>query len=289
MNINRYGLFLGCLISTEQYAYELSLRAVLPELDVELVNLDGLACCGAPLRSINLNLTLYLTARIIAICKRENVDLFTPCPSCHLALSETMHTLNTNPTLRERISKRLREEGLTYADELKIFHTIDLLYDEVGLQKIKARVTSPLNDILCATHYGCHLLRPHDLNRPDDPEKPEKLERLLEAIGARTKPYAEKLNCCGAPLMVNLPESGLTKAGQKLKAIQTHGFDILVTVCPWGHNMFDAKQSKAGDTIGTKLDLPVIYYTQLLGIALGIPPRKLGLDLNLSPIDKLRF
>ncbi len=116
-----------------------------------------------------------------------------------------------------------------------------------------------------------------------------KMEAILSALGAETAEYPEKLDCCGGLLQINLDESALAKAGQKLKAVHEHGFDGLVDVCPWCHKMFDARQTKAGETVAAKLDLPVFYLTQLLGLAFGVKKEKLGLEFNLSPVDKIQI
>ncbi len=283
----KMGLYLGCLIPTEQYAYEMSLREVFPRLGVELVDIQGPTCCGAPLRNINMSITMYLSARNLALAEKQGVDLYTPCPYCHQALTRAMHVLDENKELRKKVNSRLEEEGLKYDGNLKLYHTLDLLHDVIGVDKIKEAVEKPIDDTKIAAHYGCHTIRPNDIPRPDDSENPQKMENLLEAIGIETEDYVEKLDCCGAHIMVNEPESALTKTGQKLDAVQKRGFDGMTTICPWGQRMFDSKQESAADTVGTSLDLPVLYYTQLLGIALGISPSKLGLGLNLSPVHKI--
>jgi heterodisulfide reductase subunit B len=287
--ITKVGLFLGCIIPTEQYAYELSLRKVLPELGVEVVDVEGFSCCGSPLRSINLNLSMYLSLRNLAVCEMAELDLLAPCPLCHLAFSEALNLINKNECKEEidRYRSMLAEEGLELNGKLKLFHPLDLLHDVIGLDEIKNHVKKPLSENIFACHYGCHLIRPTDSCRPDDAEHPEKMENILEAIGATSKDYPEKLNCCGGPLILNLPDSALTKTGQKLQAIQAQKFDGLVDTCPWGHRLFDARQKNAADTVGEKLDVPVFYLTQLVGLALDIPPEELGLNLNLSPIDKI--
>jgi heterodisulfide reductase subunit B len=163
------------------------------------------------------------------------------------------------------------------------------LYDQVGIEAIRKLVKQPLTGLKVAAHYGCHILRPSELGRPDDSENPQKIEAILKALGAEPVQYPEKLDCCGAPLLANLPDSALTKTGQKLQAIQEQGIQALVDVCPWCHKMFDSRQTKAGEIVAAKLDIPVLYLTQLLGIALGVPKEKLGFDLNLSPVDKLNL
>ncbi len=271
---------------TEQYAYEISLRKILPTFDIEIVDSDGFSCCGEPMKNVNQFLTLYLSARNIGIAEERGCDMFVPCPMCHLALSECNYALKDNEELRNRINALLQEEGLEWKGKNAILHTVDVLHDEIGMEAIKGQVKKPLKGVKLATHYGCHLIRPSEIGRPVDAENPQKMEALLHAIGAETTPYAEKLDCCGAPLLANLPDSALTKAGQKMQAIQ-HDFDGLVTVCPWCHKMFDARQQKAAETVATTLSLPVVYLPQLIGVALGIEKEKLGFEFNLSPTEKL--
>jgi heterodisulfide reductase subunit B len=285
--MKKYALYPGCLMPTEQYSYELSLREVLPMFDVQLVDVDGFSCCGEPLKNVNKMITLYLATRNLAIAEKQNLDLFIPCPMCHFSLSECTHILKNNNEMNEKINKMLESENLTYKGTSLLVHTIDLLHDIIGIDEIKKRIKTPLKDIKIATHYGCHLIRPSEIGRPVDSENPQKMEAILSAIGIDCSFYPEKLDCCGAPIDANLPESALTKTGQKLQAVKDQGFKGFVDVCPWCHKMFDARQKKAGETVATKLDIPVLYLTQILGLAFGIKKEKLGLQLNNSPVDKI--
>jgi heterodisulfide reductase subunit B len=286
----RYALFPGCLMPTEQYAYELSIRHSLPALGVELVDLPGLSCCGEPMKSVNQTLTLYLSARNLALAEKQGLDFFTPCPQCHLALHETNTILQKNPAMLERINDMLKAEDLHYNGTTKIVHTIDLLHDVIGLETIKKNVKHPLIGLKLAVHYGCQTIRPKELGRPDDSENPQKVEEIIKVLGAEPLThYPQKLDCCGAPLLPNKPETALTKTGQKLQALQELNISGVVDVCPWCHKMLDSRQTKAGETVAAKLDLPVVYLTQILGIALGIDPKQLGFDLNLSPVAKLNL
>jgi heterodisulfide reductase subunit B len=274
---------------TEQYAYELSIREIMSKLDIELIDIQGFSCCGEPMKSINQLMTIYLSARNISIAEREGIDMFVPCPMCHLSLTECRRILDNNPEINEKINEMLSSENLIYKKTINIFNTIDLIHDFIGIGKIKNLVKNPLNDLKIATHYGCHLIRPSEIGRPVDSENPQKMENILKAIGANPLDYPEKLDCCGSMINTNLPESALTKTGQKLAAVQDQGFDIFVDVCPWCHRMFDSKQKKAGETVATELSIPVVYLTQLIGLSFGINRNKLGLNLNLSPVDKINF
>jgi len=254
------------MMSTEQYAYELSVRESLPILDVELVDVEGFSCCGEPMKSVNQLMTLYLSARNIAVAEKNNLDILAPCAMCHLALSECKHLLESNAEMKNRINTMLAAEDLNYKGSVEIIHTVDLLHDKIGLETIKKLVKKPLTGLKFATHYGCHLIRPSEIGRPEHSENPTKMDEILKALGAETvNYYPEKLDCCGGILQINLPESALTKTGQKLKAVQESGFSGLVDVCPWCHRMYDARQVKAGETVATKLEVPVFYLTQLLG------------------------
>jgi len=283
----RLGLFPGCLMPTEQYGYEISLRKVLPLLDVEIVDVGDLSCCGEPLKSINQMLTLTLSSRSLALVKKEGLDLLVPCPMCHLALSEANRVFKEQPEMASRINEKLSGEGLSYDGSVKLLHIIDLVHDVIGLEKVKALVKKKLPDLNMATHYGCHIFRPKELGRPVDSENPQKMEAILASVGIRSEDYAEKLDCCGGPLLPVHPETSLTKTGQKLAAIQEQGFDGMALACPWCHKMYDSKQKKAGETVGAKLEVPVLYLTQILGLAFGIDEGDLGLELNQSPVEKV--
>ncbi|NIQ07032.1 MAG: disulfide reductase, partial [Candidatus Korarchaeota archaeon] len=279
-------VYWGCVIPNTQYAYELSVREVLPRLGVELVDLEGVSCCGTPVRSVNMNAFLYLATRNLAIAEKTNLkDLLVLCSGCHLSFSEAMHYLSQNEKLREKIDSLLRDEGLEYKGSIRMWYIIDLLYNIVKKETIQKSTKKTLNGLRLASHYGCHTIRPSSIERVDDPENPRKLDELIEWLGARSEAYPEKLDCCGALLLWSHHDAAFTFAGLKLKAIQDRGFDGLVVTCPACHMMFDERQKVVASTVGSKLDLPVLYYTQLLGIAMGIEEEKLGLHLNRSPVD----
>ena len=287
--MKKYGLFPGCVMPTEQYALEKSIREVFPVLNIEIVDLKGFSCCGEPLKSVNQMLTLTLSARNLAIAEKEGLDLLVPCPMCHLALSDCKHILDTDNNMNQKINKFLEDEGLKYTGISNIYQTVEILHNIIGIEKIKEKVKKPFKGLKVATHYGCHLFRPSEVGRPVDSENPQEIENILKAIGADPIDYPEKLDCCGGLLTTNLPESALTKTGQKLQKVQEQGFDVFVDVCPWCHRQYDAKQKKAGETVAVKLEVPVLYLTQLLGLSFGISKEKIGLDLNQSPVDKLKL
>jgi len=281
------GLYPGCVTSTEQYNYEMSIREVLPELGIELVDVENTSCCGSPFKSINLLMQTYLSARNIAIFEMQGLDMYTPCPQCHLSLVETKNRMNESSDLREKVNSLLmEEEGLKYKGNVNIYHTLNLLHDIVGLDMISEKVKRPLGmNIAC--HEGCQTVRYTEAGRPDRSEHPEKMERIIRTLGGTASYYSDELNCCGAPLMVTHKESAITKAGEKLKAVKDRGFEAMAIVCPFGGRVLDSKQDRASETIGEKIGLPVFYLTQLIGISMGKDPTSLGLNLNRSPVGRL--
>ncbi|MGC8895561.1 MAG: CoB--CoM heterodisulfide reductase iron-sulfur subunit B family protein [Candidatus Bathyarchaeia archaeon] len=284
----KLAVFWGCRILTSQYAYEMSVREVFKKLNIELVDLSEANCCGDPIKSIKDPAANYLAIRVLALANSTGLDgLLVPCNRCHFAISEAKNVANKNKNLNEKIKGLLKEEELEYNANIKIWHIIDFLHDFVGLDSIKKATQKPLKDLRLATHVGCQIIRYSDLGRVDDAENPRKLDKLVEVLGAKTVDYAEKLDCCGAPLMYSHPSSALSLAGAKIKALTSLGVDGLVISCPDCGLMFDFRQKDAVATVGAKASLPVIYYTQLLGLALNIEAEKLGLHLNQSPVEQL--
>jgi heterodisulfide reductase subunit B len=284
----KIAVFWGCRILTSQYAYEMSLRQVLPRLGVEIVDLRETHCCGNVVESMNRFAAIYMAARVLALAGETGIeDLLLPCSRCHFIISETKHLLTTNKKLEEKVVALLKEEKLSYPSNMRLWHVIDFLHDVIGLDNIKKNKMKSLEGLKFASHIGCQAIRPSYIKRIDVPENPKKLDRLIEALGAESIDYQEKLDCCGAALMLSHQEASLSLTSSKLKALQELGVDGLIDSCPSCHMMFDAKQGDAATIIGSKLSLPVLYYTQLLGIAMQIEMEKLGLQLNKSPIEKL--
>jgi heterodisulfide reductase subunit B len=266
----------------------MSVRETFPKLDVELVDLSETNCCGDPVKSMNDFAANYLAARILALANNTGLEhLLVPCNRCHFVISEAKNIMAKNDDVSKKVGELLKEEGLIYNPDIKIWHTIDFLHDLIGLKSIKKAVRKPLKDLKLATHVGCQIIRYSELGRVDDAENPQKLDELVNELGAKSIDYAEKLDCCGANLMHSHVDSALSLAGTKLASVQSYDVDGLVVSCPDCGLMFDFKQKDAATTAGVKLELPVVYYTQLLGLALGVEQEKIGLHLNQSPIDKL--
>jgi heterodisulfide reductase subunit B len=282
----KYALYLGCWIKTELYNIEMSTREVMARLGVELVDLPGFSCCGYPLRSLNMPTMLYLSARNLALAEKQGLDLFALCNGCHASISEVKHALDLDPALVKKVNESLAMEGLEYKGSSRVLHLIEMLNNEVGLEKIEASLTHGLDGFRFAPHYGCHALRPSVVGRPEDPEDPKILDGLIRALGAEAAYYPERLDCCGSSLGLHDIETALKIAGVKLGSIKERGFDGMVVVCPFCYKMYDTRQDVIKRVIEDEgIKIPVFYYTQLLGLAMGIDTKKLGLHLNQSPVE----
>jgi heterodisulfide reductase subunit B len=256
------------------------------KLGVELVDVPGFSCCGYPLRSINMPTMFYLSARNLALAEREGLNLFALCNGCHASISEVKYSLDRDPELVKQVNKNLASEGLEYKGTSRVLHLLEILNNEVGEEKIRASLTHDLEGFRFAPHYGCHAFRPSVVGRPEDPEDPKILDELIRTLGAEAAYYPERLDCCGSSLSLHDIETALKIAGGKMTSIKRRGFDGMVVVCPFCYKMFDVRQDMIKRIIEDEgIKIPVFYYTQLLGLAMGLEAKKLGLHLNQSPVE----
>lgn len=285
----KFAFYPGCTVQADQIGYEASVRNTMPKLGVELIDVEGASCCGYPsFSSVNEAAWYYSSARNMALAERMGLPMLILCNGCHLSFTETKHFLANNPSMKAKINEKLSIEGLTYFGDVELIHVFDLFYNKLGEEKIKQAVTKPLTGLKFGAHPGCHAIRPNKLIRPDDSENPIKLDELIQWLGAETMDYPGKIDCCGSSLA---PASGKTVmeiAGDKLRMVKALGLDGLVTTCPFCFKVFDNRQRAIQSTFGgVSVEVPVFYYTQLLGLAMGVGPDFLGLDFNQSPVDSV--
>ncbi len=285
----KYALYPGCTIQSDQYGYEASVREIMPKLGVELVDMPDTSCCGFPaLSSVSKTGWLYLTVRNLAIAEGLELPVLPLCNGCHLSFIEAKHHMENNPELREVINTNLAKESLVYTGKVEILHILEVLHDVIGLEKLEKAITKSLKGLTIAGHPGCHAIRPTGIQHVDDAEDPVKLDNLIKAIGAETFDYPEKIDCCGSQLAVTSDKTTLKIAGEKLQKVKSYGFDGLTTTCPFCFKMYDGRQRAIMGTMRDReLAIPVFYYTQLLGLALGSTPDSLGLMMNMSPVDDI--
>jgi succinate dehydrogenase / fumarate reductase cytochrome b subunit len=258
-----------------------SMARIAPLLDIELVALDRAACCGAGvIAEHSQELADTLNARTFALAQQTDgaAMMMNICSTCQGAQSECQERLDANAEYRAHINTTLAAEGLTYEKGLTNKNFLWLLVEEFGLDELRERVRRPLTDLRVGPFYGCYIVRPQERLHIDD-ERPRDtyLDLVIEALGGTVIDYAGSHKCCGFPIITMNKEASLAQAGRHLGDAVDAAADCLVTPCPLCHLNLDLQQPSAEKVVGRSLDMPVLHLPQLVGLALGISPKELGL------------
>jgi len=283
----KYAYFPGCVTPQRENAYELSARKVIEKFGIELIELKGASCCGFFLDAIDHLSAGALAARNLSLAEEIGCDLLTLCPTCSGHLIRARTELLQDPNFRNTMAGVLKEINKKFEGSSKVKHISRVFIEDVGIEKIRGTIVKPLKQLKVAPHYGCHIMKPSDEIRFDSPENPKLLDSLLEATGVKCVNYMEKRLCCGAPIMGVDEKLSLEVVRHKLKSIQDVGADAIVTVCPFCHTHFDLNQVRIEEDYSEKYQMPVLHYTQLLGLAQGFSPDELGLYENRVPVDNI--
>jgi heterodisulfide reductase subunit B len=286
----RLALYLGCTVPVRAMNYEIAARRTAERVGLELVDLDGFTCCGYPAKPLSWEAALLMTANNLALAEEQGLDICTLCSACTSTLVEANKQLQEDEDLRDRINGQLAEStGRCYHGTVTVRHYARILYEDTGLERLREMVTLALSQgegmdlspFGFAAHYGCHFLKPaHIYDGFDDPEHPRTLGELIEVTGARLVPYEEETECCGGGILAIAPETALTIAKNKLDHVSAVDADGLVLICPFCDIMYEINQRSIERQFGVTYRLPVLYYPQLLGLALGFTPDELGFRLN---------
>ncbi len=286
--MKKYALFLGCTIPARQPNYELSARKSLAKLGVELVDLaNTTCCCPPPIQSLNLETSIAVAAYNICLAEETGVDLLTLCSGCFESLAMANSMLRQDEELKGRINRVLSEAGKEFKGSVEVKHFLQVLMDDVGLERIEKSVAEPLTSLRVAAFYGCHALRPSKLLKLDDPERPRILETLIEALGAKNVEYRNKLKCCGGLLRGFSDDLALDLAREKLANTSKAGVDCIATLCPFCFVALDIGQMQVRSKFNENYDIPVLHYSELLALALGVDPKQLALDTHKIKTDKV--
>jgi len=283
----KYAFFLGCTIPYRVSSYEISARKVFNKLDVDLVEMPDANCCGLPVDPANHEMTLALSARNLCLAEQQNLNIVTLCTGCATTLRKTNKLLKTDKETRERVNDILKQIGLEFKGTIEAKHMIQVLKEDVGYDKVKNAVQKPLSSLRVAEHIGCHLLRPVKYMGWDDPEDPQTVHDLIELTGAKCLDYLDESECCGYTVIAIDDNVALQLTREKLNHIKIVGAQALITVCPSCHLMFDVNQSRIERTFNENYNLPVLHYTQLLGLAMGMSPDELAIKENRVDASKL--
>jgi heterodisulfide reductase subunit B len=276
-------LFLGCLIPNRYPGIEMAARLCLAKLDIDCTDLPGASCCPAPgvFRSFDSPTWLAVAGRNLTLGEGQERDLLTICNGCFGSLADANRTLKESEELRQKTNQYLGEIDRQFKGTIDVRHIAEFLYSDVGPEKIREAIEKPLG-LKVAVHYGCHLIKPSRDRGLGSFERPRFFDELVEATGAISVEYPDKMECCGAGggMRSGLKERSLAMAEHKLSRIKEAGADCIVNACPFCHMQLDAGQLEIEEAFGKAYEIPVLHYTQLLGLALGFPPEILGIHLN---------
>lgn len=277
----KYSFFVGCAAPVLAGNYELSTRAVAKRLGIELVDVDEFACCGFPIEPVDHETALLLAARNLSIAEGLGLDICTICPGCAGMLLEADKELKENRESREETNRKLEKIGRTYEGGVRIKHFLRILHEDVGLDKLKDNVKRNLEDLRIAPHYGCHYLKPsHLFNEAEDSEFPTSLDKLISVLGAKPVEYKDKMDCCGGIVLGVDENIAYTMTSRKLANVKDAGADAICLACPLCNVMYDRNQKTIERKLSASYNIPVLFYPQLLGLAMGLNEAELGFKLN---------
>jgi heterodisulfide reductase subunit B len=278
----KFGYYPGCSLRGTGKAYEESLLAVCRVLGIELQELDDWNCCGATTYLSVDELGSYaLAARNLAIAEKQHQDIMAPCAACYLVLNKAQHYVRDYPEVKTVVTRALDAIGMKYEDRTKVRHPLDIFFHDVGVKEIAAKVKRRLKGLKVAPYYGCQIVRPYATF--DDQHNPTTMDRLLEACGATVVNYPMKTRCCGGSQKGAMPEVGLNLIYYLLHEAQAAGADVIATACPLCQFNLEVFQDEVAEQY-TKVSMPVVYFTQLLALAMGVPEKELGFQHGIVPI-----
>src|SRR3972149_9181624 len=280
-------MFLGCAIPYRVSAYETSARKVLQKLGVELAEMPEFNCCGLPLDPVSHEMMLILAARNLALAEQQGLNILTLCAGCAGTLKKVNKILKEDKILREQINGHLKESGLEFKGTVTAKHMLQVLKEDVGIDKIKASVVKPLTMLKVAEHVGCHFLRPKEYIGFDDPEDPQTLKMFIEATGATCLDYIDETECCGAPSVGVSDKVALALARDKLSHVKMVDAQALITICPFCHIMYDTNELRIEKMFNEAYGIPVLHYPQLLGLAMGMTPEELAFNEHRVDTSKI--
>jgi len=281
-----YSYYPGCSAEATASPLGISVLPVAKALDMELAELEDWNCCGStPYWSVDKLEAAAMAARNLALAEKTGLDLVTPCSNCFVVLHLANNHFKELPRFKEKVDEALAAAKLKYSGGVRVRHLVEVLYTDITPEGIGAKVTKPLKELKVASYYGCQLVRPDGF---DDPECPHSLDEIVTSLGAEAVSWEMKARCCGSSLVMPEPDVALELINKILRNAQENGAQCLITPCPLCQINLDAYQSVVNSKFKTKYNLPVLFATQLIGVALGIPADDLALSGNIvSPMRVL--
>jgi heterodisulfide reductase subunit B len=281
---SRIALYPGCSLEGTASSFETSLTAVFEKLGIEYGTLKDWNCCGATsAHALDHKLYLSLNLRNLALAQEQGYDeIFAPCAACYHRLASADLEISKNPRLADTLKS---STGLEYRGSVKIRNVLDLLTAQVGLERIKAAVKVPLSGMRIACYYGCLNTRIPRADCFDDREYPMSMDRIVTALGGEAIDWSYKTECCGASLFVTVPAASAKLCSKILKDAEARNVNCIAVACPMCQNNLDAKQDEVRAEFGISRAIPIVFITQLMGLAYGIDESRLQLASSIVPFD----
>ncbi len=270
----KYAYYPGCSLEATAREYDLSVRAVCEHLGIELAEIPDWNCCGASSgHSTDRRLACNLAGRNLALAEGMGMDIAVACPACYIRLRKAQNEMKQDEKQRDELTNLT---GLSYNAQYSTRHLLDIICNEIGLESLKDKVVKPLHGLKLAAYYGCYLVRPPEIVAFDDPENPQCLDALLDTLGAEVRDWSGKVDCCGGSLSLSKREMAKRMVGELVDMARRSGAEAMVAACPLCHANLEMRQS---DADGNKM--PIFYFTELIGLALGIAEARSWLKRHL--------
>jgi heterodisulfide reductase subunit B2 len=277
----KFAYYPGCSAESTARDMHASTLAVAAALGIDLVEPEGWTCCGATAaHQTDRVLAAALPAANLLLAQDMHLDIVANCAACFNRLKTANHQVLEDPQLRRQVGEAI---GRDYNGTVNIRHFLEVLFENVGLEAIQAKLKHSLNGLKVACYYGCLLVRPHEIMKFDDPENPTSLDRLAEAMGGQSLDWPHKVECCGGGLSLSRTEVVIQLTDSILQMAKNVGADCIAVSCPLCQVNLDMRQKDIKKQLGKSYDIPIIYITQLLGLCLGVPSDNLGLNKLIVP------
>ncbi len=280
----KYGYYPGCSLEKNAFAYHQSAMAVAKPFGIEFVEVEDWNCCGATeYFSVDALPAYALVGRNLAIAANKgNEQLVAPCSACFLNLKKTDYYMGASADLNKKVNAALGAGGLSYKPgSLQVRHLLDIFVNDVGYDAVAEKVTKPLYNLKIAPYYGCMITRPAKTGSFDDAEYPTTMDDLMAKLGATVVDFPMKAHCCGGHMTQISEDVALELMRQLLKNAADYEADVLVTLCPMCQFNLDAYQESVNKKYGTNFNIPILYFTQMIGLAMGMAPKELGFGKEL--------
>ncbi len=281
-----YSYFPGCSLEKMALSYHQSAIQTTTKMGVELKEIEDWNCCGATTYfHVDELLAYTLVARNLAMAEKTGHDLVAPCSACYKNAYFASAYLKEDQDLSDHINYALEQDNLHFSGSIEVKHLMEVFVDDVGLEEIKSKITHPLEGLRVAPYYGCQIVRPRKDHQ--DVENPQFFEDLMSTVGAQPVDFTYRLRCCGGSLIITSREAALSLVRDLLQSAVDKEADVIATACPLCQTNLECYQKTVNREFGTDFSIPIMYFTQLLGLSMGLPPKKLGIGTEFVSADRI--